>query len=158
MEFFNCERCLTSPYCGWYVIEISSYAIKNVEIYVISGESMTTSLSTKLFMILRYSEIGWVPHWIRANSSLRCITRVCEWLAYDCYNFNYESWAIEEVVTTSITGSKTMAKIAWRIKLSYQNQCQKARFEALIEDDPVVGLGSVFDKQTMMPSRYPRMS
>jgi hypothetical protein len=126
--------------------------------FIKMGELMTTSSSTKLFMILRYSEIDRVPRWIRVNSSLICITRVCERLAYDCYNFNYVSRTIEEVAITIRTGSKTMAKIAWRIKLSYQNQRQKIRFEALIEDDPVVGLNSVSNKQTMVPSRYPQMS
>jgi hypothetical protein len=99
-----------------------------------------------------------VPRWIRVNSSLRCITQVREWLAYDCYNFNYASRAVKEVAITSRSGSKTMARIAWRIKLSYQNQRLKAGFEALVEDDPVVGLDSVSDKQIMVPSRYPRMS
>jgi len=83
---------------------------------------------------------------------------VREWLAYDCYNFNYASRAVKEVAITSRSGSKTMARIAWRIKLSYQNQRLKAGFEALVEDDPVVGLDSVSDKQIMVPSRYPRMS
>jgi hypothetical protein len=69
-------------------------------------ESMTTSSSTNLLILLRYSKIDWVPHWIRVNSSLSCMTRVREWLAYNHCNFNHTSRAVEEMVISGRTGSK----------------------------------------------------
>jgi len=84
-------------------------------------ESMTTSSFTNLLILLRYSEIDWVPHWIRVNFSLSCMTGVREWLAYTHCNFNHASRDVEEMVISGRSGLETKARIAWRIKLSCQN-------------------------------------